>query len=250
MPIRAVFFDVGDTLVERSSDRPPASQDPWRPIALASIQQEFGPQRWAERLYDADIRLPVEDDPYRQDTNQWLARWLVANGVSMTGEQIERLRNCFAVPLDLVVPLAPGAAEALRWCKTRQLTTVLVTNTLSRGDDEERRDWERFGLSDAVDHIVTSHSTGWQKPHPAMFRRALALASVAPAEAVMIGDQLHADIVGAKQLGIATVWKRNGSVADIHHPVRPDAIIESLVEVPTLLANWMNNARSELRQDS
>ncbi len=169
MRLRAAFFDVGGTLIGWSS-----GDDPWRPVVMKAIEREFGSRSWAEALYAADIRRPPADDPYRQETNRWLAEWLTSNAETLTDSEVERLRMAFAAPLDRGLELLPGAADALRWCKCQRLATVLVTNTISRGDDEVRRDWERFGLSDVIDHVVSSHSTGWMKPHPAMYRRALA----------------------------------------------------------------------------
>ena len=76
MPLRAVLFDMGGTLVETRSD----VGDPWREPVLQSIEREFGPRTWAESLYSADIRPLRADEPHRQETNRWLAEWLREHG--------------------------------------------------------------------------------------------------------------------------------------------------------------------------
>src|SRR5207302_4888983 len=91
--IRAALFDVGGTLLEIHGS-------PWRPLVLEAIRREFGARPWAEALYDADIRRPAPDDPYRQETNRWLSEWLKANGEELGEADVERVRGAFAAPID------------------------------------------------------------------------------------------------------------------------------------------------------
>jgi len=232
MSLRAVFFDMGDTLVQAQG-----VPDAWRPAVLEAIERDFGKRWWAEPLYDADIRRPPKDEPLRQETNRWLADWLSAKGEVLTADEIERLRVDFARPLPLAYTLTPGAAEALRWCKERQLAVVVVTNTISRGDEQVRNDFVRFDLSDAVDHVITSYSTGWEKPHPAIFERALACAGVAASQTCMVGDRLDLDVIGPQRLGMRAVWmcRDDGQ----HAAAAPDAKIASLLELPAVLETWL-----------
>jgi putative hydrolase of the HAD superfamily len=65
---------------------------------------------------------------------------------------------------------------------------------------------ERTELRPLVDAVVTSAEFGAAKPDPAIFARALELAGgVAPADAVHAGDDLAADVEGARAAGIAAV---------------------------------------------
>ncbi|HVR88933.1 MAG TPA: HAD family hydrolase [Candidatus Limnocylindria bacterium] len=229
MALRAAFFDVGDTLVEG-----------WLPqgaLVRQALVEAFGDRHWFDALIAAEIVPRDQADPHRQETNRWYDRWFDAQGIACDIE-IDRLRSAFAVPLDLVSTPVPGAHEAVRWCKQQGLAVVLVTNTLSRGDTEVLRDWQRAGLADAIDAVVSSHDVGWQKPHPAMFERALALAGVAPGEAFMVGDNLEADIRGAQQVGLRAVWRRTNDVAP-PADLRPDAVIRTLLELPLAIAPWL-----------
>ena len=230
--MRAALFDVGGTLLETRGD-------PWRPLVLEAIRREFGARPWAETLYDADIRRPAPDDPHRQETNRWLSEWLKANGEELGEADVERLRGAFAAPIDYGPHLCEGATAALRWCKARGLTVVLITNMLSTGDAEAWRNWRRTEAADVIDHVVTSHSVGWAKPHPAMFERALALAGAPASEAFMVGDDLDVDIAGAGALGIRTVWKRPRGAGRDQARRRPDAVIASLRELPAALEPWI-----------
>lgn len=66
-----------------------------------------------------------------------------------------------------------------------------------------------------VDCAVGSRAFGRTKPHPGIFRHALALLDVAPGEAAMIGDSYEDDIEGARALGLqAFLLDREGRYPD------------------------------------
>ena len=233
-PLRAAFFDLGDTLVEA---RPGA--DHWRPVVMARVEREFGPLPWAELLYAADIRRPPADDPFRQETNRWIAAWLNDRGESWSDAQVERLRHTFASPLPEAFSLAPGAEAAIRWCKKQGLSVVILTNTITRGDAEVWHDCRRLGLDGLVDEVVSSYTTGWSKPHAAMFARALAFVGVEPDAAFMVGDQFDEDVIGAKAAGLRAIWKSTRPTPRDSR-ARPDAVIASLVELPDVVNGWLS----------
>jgi putative hydrolase of the HAD superfamily len=231
--LRAVFFDMGGTLVTYEG-----RDDPWHAPVMQAIEREFGNPSWAEPLYAADIRHPPDGDPHRQQTNRWLAEWLASRGERLGPDAIEKLRKAFARPLPEGFQLARGAADAIAWCKAHGLGVAVLTNTLSRGDEEVRADFMRLGLSDSIDHVLSSYTTGWEKPHPAMFERALDLAGIASAQACMVGDSPELDIAGAKSIGMRAIWVRIGTGWSGRGPL-PDAAVDSLEELPRLLGPWL-----------
>lgn len=229
--LRAAFFDMGSTLIQG-----PQGQNLWHPVVMERIARAFGSRDWAEELYRTDLRRPPPDDPYRQETNRWMADWFRERGETFSDDEVERLRCAFAAPIPAGYSLARGAAEAVRWCKDRGLVVAVLTNTISRGDIEVRSDCDRFGL--LIDYVVSSYSTGWAKPHRAMFERALGLTGIAPAEAVMIGDEYLPDVVGAKRVGVRAVWRSAHGVPPAQFAERPDAVIASLEQLPSVLETW------------
>jgi putative hydrolase of the HAD superfamily len=105
-------------------------------------------------------------------------------------------------------PEVPAVLGALR---ERGVARVVVSNwDVSLHDVLERTE-----LRPLVDAVVTSAEFGAAKPDPAIFARALELAGgVAPADAVHAGDDLEADVAGARAAGIAPVLvARDGEVA-------------------------------------
>ena len=75
------------------------------------------------------------------------------------------------------------------------------------------RDLEEFVVHHAldVDCAIGSRSFGRTKPHPEIFRHALALLDVEPEDAAMVGDSYEDDIEGARALGMkAFLLDRDG----------------------------------------
>jgi putative hydrolase of the HAD superfamily len=79
------------------------------------------------------------------------------------------------------------------------------------------------------------------KPHPSIFRAALELMQVRPADAAMVGDSLAHDVLGAQQAGMQGILLTRG----LYTP--PDMVdipvIRSLRELPALLGTHLANER-------
>lgn len=67
---------------------------------------------------------------------------------------------------------------------------------------------EGLGIRDLFISITNSAETGFEKPHPKAFHTALA-ALRNPTEVWMIGDNIHADVLGAESAGIQAILVRN-----------------------------------------
>lgn len=74
-----------------------------------------------------------------------------------------------------------------------------------------------MSLHHLIDHVVTFEDTGQRKPHEAPFRRALQLLGLEPGETIMVGDWVERDVVGARMVGIRTVFARYGDTKDVVH---------------------------------
>jgi putative hydrolase of the HAD superfamily len=75
---------------------------------------------------------------------------------------------------------------------------------------------EGLGLTAYLDEVFASGAIGLAKPAEAFFRLACERAGVAPGEAVMIGDSLRADVLGARDAGLdAVLLDRAGSQSDV-----------------------------------
>jgi ribonucleotide monophosphatase NagD (HAD superfamily) len=75
------------------------------------------------------------------------------------------------------------------------------------------------------------------KPAPEFFAAALAQLGVAASAAMMIGDDIRADIGGAQAAGLAGILVRTGKFrpADLRGSIVPDLVIGSIAELPLKL---------------
>jgi putative hydrolase of the HAD superfamily len=88
-------------------------------------------------------------------------------------------------------------------------------------------------LDELFDAVVVSGAVNKRKPSPEIFERTLKALGVSAAETVFVGDTLDADIEGAKAVGMKAVYiqRRTEKVGE----VCPDQTIKSLSELPKAL---------------
>ncbi|WP_078427057.1 HAD family hydrolase [Alkalihalobacterium alkalinitrilicum] len=84
------------------------------------------------------------------------------------------------------------------------------------------------------DHIIISGAFGRGKPDPAIFEHCLYLTELTKDQAVMVGDNLHTDIIGSNRIGMKNVWI-NRDDKDIVDDIYPTHTIKELSELPKLL---------------
>ena len=118
-------------------------------------------------------------------------------------------------------PEVPGVLRALR---ERGVRLVVVSNW-----DVSLHDvLERTRLRALLDGVVTSAEFGAAKPDPAIFAQALELAGAGAGDAVHAGDDLEADVEGARAAGIEPVYvARDGEPAPAG--VRAVATLDGLI---------------------
>lgn len=98
--------------------------------------------------------------------------------------------------------LFPHAIEVLEYLRP-SYSLHLISNGFREACQMKIR---HSGLEKYFQNIVISELVGVLKPHPAIFHHALAKAVVSETEAVMIGDNLEADVNGAMKVGIEAIF--------------------------------------------
>jgi putative hydrolase of the HAD superfamily len=92
------------------------------------------------------------------------------------------------------------------------------------------------GLADLFEVIVVSGAVNTRKPGPEIFKHALRKLGVEAFEAVFVGDTVDADVLGPKRLGMKTVYINRRPQKDLETAC-PDQTIKSLGELPAALAS-------------
>jgi len=115
----------------------------------------------------------------------------------------------------------------------------IVTNTMVSREQHVRMALRRIGLEQYFDVILTSVDVGYEKPDEKIFLKALGALDVRPEEAVMVGNRLFTDIVGANRIGMKTVlfkWNERYPEEARSPSEQPTHTISSLKELPWVLS--------------
>lgn len=105
----------------------------------------------------------------------------------------------------------PGAVQALRHL-TPRVPVVAVTNGFAEVAGGRLR---AAGVAADLAGMVAADQVAAPKPDPAMFEAGLGLlGNPVPDAVLMVGDNHHADIVGARDVGLRTAWVAPGEVAE------------------------------------
>jgi len=129
--------------------------------------------------------------------------------------------------------LLDGAEEVVAAVAARH-PIAYITNGLA---DVQRPRLAGSPLARYTEVAVISDEVGFAKPHPAIFEAALQGLGDPPRERVtMVGDNLAADIAGAAQLGMSTVWLASPDVPGPDGDLAPPTHrIADIRELPALL---------------
>lgn len=94
---------------------------------------------------------------------------------------------------------------------------------------------KKHGLYDFFDPIVTSVSAGYPKPHHLAYESVTKTWSVNSAKSIaMVGDNVHLDLIGAKKLGMITVWLKPQHMEPFETPYA-DLTLSSFQQLQKLL---------------
>ena len=136
----------------------------------------------------------------------------------------------------------PDVLEVLPEFERYNIELGIITNA-SHPMQQRDRELELTGILDHFPRCrVSAADVGWLKPHQTIFEQAFDLLGIEPAEAVFVGDNLHADVGGAQGIGMRGVWRINSTeqetkqTADLD--VVPDGKIGTLHELLLLLDEW------------
>jgi putative hydrolase of the HAD superfamily len=129
------------------------------------------------------------------------------------------------------VTLDTKAVEVVAELKQRGFRLALISNMMLPGKLLKAKLREAHSLT-YFDTIMISSEVGFIKPHPEIFHRTLRKSKLRPDEVVFVGDTYQQDIVGAKRVGLKTVWlNTRHEPRTIAHDDPPDYEIASLAEL-------------------
>ena len=183
-----------------------------------------------EFLYEEHSRYPLG----KRSQEETLALYMQYHGIIFKEAGLEASQELLTDILkkwmssDLKMVLFNDVEPALTHLKELGLILGLISNV----DRDITPLYQKLGLPDWLQLVVTSQEVGFTKPHPKIFQAAIKQAGVKPAEAIYVGDQYQYDVVGANEAGMRGILIDR---SDLFEGVTDSPRIRSLSEVADYL---------------
>lgn len=174
--IKWIFFDLGSTLIDETD---------CIEFRVAETLKQAGAPSKEEFYRQMEYFSSVNMLPYKDTVKKFgleKVRWL---------KELEKLY--------------PESKEVLQALHGRYKLGIIANQ--SAGTEERL---VQFGIRDYFDVVVASAEAGVAKPDKGIFELALSQAGCSAREACMVGDRLDNDITPAAEMGMSTVWVRQG----------------------------------------
>lgn len=218
--IKTVFFDVGNTLLFPNRERIHA------PLAERGIRPD------TEHLRELECRTKNKFDGLMTSNGStdhsfwWMfySQLLCEIGIeddAVRDQLVTSIRNSGNWD-----QIRPGTAEEL--CEIGKRYQVAV---ISNADGKIEDVLQRCGIAHCFQTITDSGLVGYEKPHPAIFRRALESMKATAGESLYVGDVYSVDYIGATRAGMRAI------LMDVPGAYRDKGVprVESLEELTGLL---------------
>src|SRR5512143_3946712 len=206
--IRAIFFDLDGTLRHNL----PSGSEFFADYAIqqglrATQEDRLRAMRWEHYYWANSPELKSDRNTYLSDEagfwGAYARRQLVALGAS--NADADRL----APPLNEYMgheykPKSVVPEDAIRLLGALKQTGY-VLGVLSNRDKPFADEIEELGLAPFFAITMAGGALRMWKPEPQLFLHACEKLNVAPAEAIYIGDNYFADVVGARRAGLLPV---------------------------------------------
>lgn len=214
MVLRAIFFDLDDTLCDTIGARPQRARKAFERLCAEH-----------PHLIPGDLVSAALEPLDEPRSVRGIRRVLEDLGLERTAIATEALRifNDHHDPICLF----PGVRETVIHLH-QQYRLGIISNAEGWC---QRRKLAHLGLEPYIDCLVVSGDVGYEKPDPRTFQHALELLGVAPHEAVFVGDRLDVDVAGAKAAGMRAIWFNHWGGELPEDVPTPDAIVHQFGEL-------------------
>jgi len=243
--IRGVTEDWWHTMVEPHGEDWEQVAKRMRCEAIQRVLLEHGVTCTYERI---DLAYDLWTDHLKRSWKKnvdWSAERQVSDLLETAGYDgaadpslLDDMRAPIGAPLIQHPPrLHEGVVETLRALKDQGLKLAIISNTGRTWGYFLRQVQDRLGLSEFFDHRTFSDEARTRKPSRPIFERTLQALNLGPHEVVHVGDDLDADVAGAKGAGMRAIWYDAGRWVE-GSGENADAVIHAWSELPDVIRRW------------
>jgi putative hydrolase of the HAD superfamily len=228
--IKAITFDLWNTLLEDKHFTAPRLQ------ATAEALRDHGTPRSPEEIREAyrsaarAYRREWEEDQRHMTIDRRIRHMLhelhLESDEEFIREVINQFEGCF---LEEPPALKEGVEETLNALTDRYHLGIISDTGVTPGN-LIREYLDRRGLLHHFVSTIFSDETGYCKPHPFQFEKALRELDAVPPEAFHVGDLIRTDVAGAQAIGMKAVWVQTEGKTAPDHP-KPDYTVTRLNQI-------------------
>jgi HAD superfamily hydrolase (TIGR01549 family) len=229
-----ILFDLDDTLFDHTATARAALRETASPLAFfKGVDFEGFYQLYSDLLEEYHLQALAGLCSYEDARRLRFQRLLAAYWPAATADEVTEFVRINQLNYPLLRQPVPGALALLQALKPDYRIGVVTNNRTA----EQVEKLQFLQMTDLVDALITSEDVGVTKPDSRIFQVAMERLSAQPDETVLVGDNWHADVLGALAMGIRPLWlNRTGAVRPLAH-VEEITSLEPLAEVLSIITN-------------
>jgi putative hydrolase of the HAD superfamily len=231
MAYEHVFFDLDHTLWDFETNSKETIKDLFLIHRLAetvTTDFDFFYEKYA--FHNKRLWHRYHHGFIRQEELKWKRMWHTLLEFKLGDEKLaKKLSAAYLEILPSKKALFPYTTQILEYLTGKKYTLHLITNGF---EQVQRRKIANAGIAGYFSAIITSEAAGSLKPHKEIFDFAINKASCDYNQAIMIGDNLDADILGAMNAGMDTIFVNH---INEETTLQPTYIIYHLKELENIL---------------
>ena len=232
---RGILFDLGDTVLRQHVFDPKAGRA--RLFELAENPKGVSIQDIDDlaKAIDKEMRARREEALIEFPVQTFQRLLYEPSGITFTLSPLA-LELEFWKTANRMSP-DPGLDEVLDFLDGHEIPTGIVSNSVFSG---QTLLWGlgQHGLADRFGFLMSSADYGYRKPHPMLFKAAVARLGLRPEDVWFVGDSHADDIVGAANAGLGAILYTKRDALPEMEP-KPDAIVRSWLEFQGLLSQHL-----------
>lgn len=226
--MKYLFFDLDHTLWDYVTNSREALREGYEELGLEALGVECV-KKYIESYEVANDFFwkhyrdgKIDKDEFRTKRFEMMMKpW----GLDEQKKLSDKLTDHYISTSPYKTTLMPGTVEMLEELKSRGHRMALLTNGF---EEIQHIKVDKSGIGKYFEGLLTSDALGYKKPNPLIFNLAMQKMGTTASSSVMLGDNLEADIMGAKKAGMGQVFYNPDGTKhseDVQHEVK------SLVEI-------------------
>lgn len=210
-----VLFDLDNTLFDHTATARAALRASTAPLPFfQGVDFEAFYQLYSDLLEEYHVLAMAGRCSFEEARRLRFERLLAPYWPAATAAEAAEFVRVHQASYPVLRQPVPGARALLQALRPRCRIGVVTNNRTA----EQVEKLQFLEMTELVDALITSEDVGAAKPDPRIFAVALRRLEAQPEETVLVGDNWHADVLGALAVGIRPLWlNRFGAARPLAH---------------------------------